>query len=132
MNIEKKAIAYYLVNGLTMSRSFMMYAALAVDMVTGNNDIPKYLLWANIGVDIIDGKLARHFGVTSPEGRMLDITGDCLVIGGGIGLAFNALLPERFNSVGAVATAVSAVLAYPFFVDAHNRLHKEDQNSDEL
>lgn len=125
--MERRPIVYYLVNTLTAARSLLIYAAISINMVTGETDIPIGLVYANGLIDMIDGRLARHFGVTSLEGRKLDATGDSLSIGAFVGLIGAEALPANLFPLGGLLTAVTAAMIYPSLLGRHSVIHREGE-----
>jgi cardiolipin synthase len=70
---------YYIINGITMYR--LLAAPVMVFLIFNNNiNLFKWMLALSFFTDLIDGVLARKFGITSVFGSKLDSIADDLTI----------------------------------------------------
>lgn len=86
-----KRIIRFVPNALTLMRVFLTLIFLAMIIMAGRMDDPKPAKFLTIGfvlfvitalTDIVDGKIARMFDVTSKFGRIVDPLADKLLVCG--------------------------------------------------
>ncbi len=78
---------FYIINGITLYR-LLAAPVLVVLIFTDQYHVFKWLLALSFFTDLIDGFLARKFGVTSVFGSRIDSIGDDLTVLAGIIGAF--------------------------------------------
>ena len=71
--------AYYIVNGVTIYRILAVVALMAL-IVYRDWHVFRWLLLLSFLTDVVDGFLARRYGVISKAGAVLDSVGDDLTV----------------------------------------------------
>ncbi len=91
--------AFYIINGITLYRVLSAFVLFYL-IISGNQDVFKWLLPVSFFTDLIDGVLARKYKVTSVTGSFLDSIGDDLTVLAGVSamyfFKYEFLYEQRF------------------------------------
>lgn len=123
--------AYYMVNGITIYR-ILAVVALSVLIVHHQWNVFRWLLLLSFFTDVVDGFLARWYGVISKAGAVLDSIGDDLTVAVAIAglLVFDpAFLRRELVIVVVLASlyltqTISALIRYRRLTSFHTWLAK--------
>ncbi len=82
----ERKLEYWIVNGITVSRSLLSLAAVSMIATRESNLMAAglFTIIAAVSLDLIDGKLARHWGVQSQEGGYRDALADVTMVTAGL------------------------------------------------
>lgn len=84
--MEERSILYWIVNGITISRSLLSLAAISLVATRDPSLMTVGLLTTGVAVslDLVDGNLARLWNVRSREGAHRDAIADVTMVTAGL------------------------------------------------